>query len=100
MPDLVLENNPYAFEDLSAYYEGEWEYQTPALTALEKERFSDAQGRWDEGERPGSSILNLTENVQVALIQLPAEQYEGESWFLILPNHEMTDTELLQLADA
>ena len=26
MPDLVLENNPYAFEDLSAYYEGEWEY--------------------------------------------------------------------------
>ena len=100
MPDLVLENNPYAFEDLSAYYEGEWEYQTPALTALEKERFSDAQGRWDEGERPGSSILNLTENVQVALIQLPAEQYEGESWFLILPNREMTDTELLQLADA
>ena len=63
MPDLVLENNPYAFEDLSAYYEGEWEYQTPALTALEKERFSDAQRRWDEGERPGSSILNLTENV-------------------------------------
>ena len=33
MPDLVLENNPYAFEDLSAYYEGEWEYQTPGLTA-------------------------------------------------------------------
>ncbi len=77
MPDLVLENNPYAFEDLSAYYEGEWEYQTPALTASERDRFSEAQRRWDEGERPESSVLNLTENVQVALIQLPAEQYEG-----------------------
>lgn len=100
MPDLVLKNNPYAFMDLSAYYEGEWEYQTPALTASEKDRFSEAQRRWDERERPESSILNLTENVQVALIQLPAEQYEGESWFLLLPNREMTDTELLQLADA
>lgn len=100
MPDPVLENNPYAFEDLSAYYEGEWEYQTPALTTSEKKRFPDAQRRWDEGERPEKSILNLTENVQVALIQLPADQYEGESWFLILPNREMTDTELLQLADA
>ncbi len=100
MPDLVVEENPYAFEDLTAYYEGEYEYQTPALTASEKERLADAQHRWDAGERPEVSILNLTENVHVALIQVPAEQYEGESWFLLLPARELTDDELLQMVDA
>ena len=100
MPGLVPEENPYAFEDLSAYYEDEWEYQTPALTKTETERLPDIQKRWNEGMRPEKSILNLTENVCVALIQLPPDQYEGESWFLILPTREMTDEELLEVTDA
>lgn len=100
MPALTHEENPYAFEDLSAYYQDEWEYQTPAFTASEKERLSDAQKRYDAGDRPQSSILNLMENVVLSLIELPAQQYEGESWFLILPNRELTDEELLQVVDA
>lgn len=100
MPDLVLEENPYAFYDLSAYYEGEYEYYIPSLTASEQERLPEAQRRWDNGERPESSILDLRENVHVALIQMPPEQYEGESWFLLLPARELTDPELLQVVDA
>ena len=101
MPKLVTEENPYAFTDLSVYFETyDWEYQTPSLTASEKERLPEAQRRWDDGERPESSVLNLTDNVKLSLVQLPMEQYEGESWFLFLPNRDLTDEEMLQLVDA
>ena len=103
MPKLEQEEHAsfyYGFEDLSARYRGEWEYQSPALTRGEIMGIWEAEDRWENGERPGKSILNLTENVHVALIQLPEDQYEGESWFLLLPNRELTDEELLQVVDA
>lgn len=101
MPRPVVEANPYGADDLTAYYEdyGD-EYALPALTASERERLPEIQRRWESGERPESSILNLTERVHVSLIQLPPEQYEGEPCFLLLPNRDLTDEELLQVVDA
>ncbi len=101
MPRPVVEANPYGADDLTAYYEdyGD-EYAQPALTASERERLPEIQRRWESGERPESSILNLTERVHVSVIQLPPEQYEGEPCFLLLPNRDLTDEELLQVVDA
>ena len=101
MPRPVVEANPYGADDLTAYYEdyGD-EYALPALTASERERLPEIQRRWESGERPESSILNLTERVHVSVIQLPPEQYEGEPCFLLLPNRDLTDEELLQVVDA
>ena len=101
MPRPVVEANPYAADDLTAYYEdyGD-EYALPALTVSERERLPEIQRRWESGERPESSILNLTERVHVSVIQLPPEQYEGEPCFLLLPNRDLTDEELLQVVDA
>ena len=100
MPKLVLEENPYAFEDMSAMYGEEWIYQTPALTDTEIERVQAAQERYDAGERAEKNILNLTERIVTALIELPMEQYEGERWFLFLPNRELTDEEALEIVSA
>ena len=101
MPRPVVEANPYGADDLTAYYEdyGD-EYALPALTASERERLPEIQRRWESGERSESSILNLTERVHVSVIQLPPEQYEGEPCFLLLPNRDLTDEELLQVVDA
>ena len=101
MPRPVVEANPYGADDLTAYYEdyGD-EYALPALTASERERLPEIQRRWESGERPKSSILNRTEQVHVSVIQLPPEQYEGEPCFLLLPNRDLTDEELLQVVDA
>ncbi len=101
MPRPVVEANPYGADDLTAYYEdyGD-EYALPALTVSERERLPEIQRRWESGERPESSILNLTERVHVSVIQLPPEQYEGEPCFLLLPNRDLTDEELLQVVDA
>ena len=92
MPRPVVETNPYGADDLTAYYEdyGD-EYALPALTASERERLPEIQRRWEGGERPENSILNLTEQVHVSVIQLPSEQYEGR---------DLTDEELLQVVDA
>ena len=103
MPKLEQEEKTasyYGFEDLSARYMDEWEYQTPALTQGEIIGLWKAEERWESGERPEKSILDLTEDVQVALIRLPEDQYEGEGWFLLLPNRDLTDEELLQIVDA
>ena len=103
MPKPEAENNEYGFTDLSVYYadmEDCWNYQMPGFSATEIERLPEAQRRWDEGARPESSILNLMENVKLSLVELPMEQYEGESWFLLLPYSELTDEELLQVVDA
>ena len=101
MPRPEVETNPYGADDLTAYYEdyGD-EYALPSLTASERERLPEIQRRWESGERPESSILNLTEQVHVSLIQLPPEQYAGEPCFLLLPNRDLTDEELLQVVDA
>ena len=101
MPRPVVETNPYGADDLTAYYEdyGD-EYALPALTASERERLPEIQRRWEGGERPENSILNLTEQVHVSVIQLPSEQYEGQPCFLLLPNRDLTDEELLQVVDA
>ena len=101
MPRPVVETNPYGADDLTAYYEdyGD-EYALPALTASERERLPEIQRRWEVGERPENSILNLTEQVHVSVIQLPSEQYEGQPCFLLLPNRDLTDEELLQVVDA
>ena len=101
MPRPVVEANPYGADDLTAYYEdyGD-EYALPALTVSERERLPEIRRRWESGERPESSILNRTEQVHVSVIQLPPEQYEGERCFLLLPNRDLTDEELLQVVDA
>lgn len=103
MPKPEIEKNEYGFTDLSVFYEGMedcWNYQMPGFSKTETERLPEAQRRWDEGARPESSILNLTEHVKLSLVELPKEQYEGESWFLLLPYSELTDEELLQVVDA
>ncbi len=104
MTEPVVETNEYAFTDLTAYYEDAYEdengTQKPALTPDEKNRLTEARQRWDAGERPESSILDLMENISLSLVRLPAEQYEGRSWFLFLPYRKMTDGELLQVVDA
>lgn len=103
MPKPEIEKNEYGFTDLSVFYEGMedcWNYQMPGFSKTETERLPEAQRRWDEGARPESSILNLTEHVKLSLVELPKDQYEGESWFLLLPYSELTDEELLQVVDA
>lgn len=101
MPRPVVEANPYGADDLTAYYEdyGD-EYVLPSLRASERERLPESLQRWENGERPKNSILNRTELVHVSVIQLPPEQYEGEPCFLLLPNRDLTDEELLQVVDA
>ena len=63
MTEPVVETNEYAFTDLTAYYEDAYEdengTQKPALTPDEKNRLTEARQRWDAGERPESSILDL-----------------------------------------
>lgn len=101
---IVETENEYAI-DLEAYYAGDYNlpvtsYQMPAMTPNEIQRTSDAKARYDAGERPENQILNLTENVVIGVYELPAEQYQGESVFIILPDRQLTDDELLQLVDA
>jgi len=101
---IVETENEYAI-DLEAYYGGDYNlpvtsYQMPAMTPEEIQRTAAAQARYDAGERPATSILNLTENVVISVYELPADQYQGESTFVILPDRELTDEELLQLVDA
>lgn len=87
--------------DLEAYYaEDGWGYQTPALTETEKERLAAVQAEYDSGVRPSKSVLNTLENVELGVYDLPADQYQGESVFVILPNRELTDDELLMIVDA
>ena len=101
---IVELENEYAI-DLEAYYGGDYNlpvtsYQMPAMTPEEIQRTAAAQARYDAGERPATSILNLTENVVISVYELPADQYQGEATFVILPDRELTDEELLQLVDA
>ena len=104
MTEPVVETNEYAFMDLTAYYQSTYEdeqgSQKPSLTPGEKDRLAEVRQRWDAGEKPESSILDLMENITVSLVRLPAEQYEGRSWFLFLPFRTLTDGELLQVVDA
>lgn len=108
MVEVVMQENEYAI-DLAAYYAeyeeiyfstGESYMQYPALTLEERERFPAVKKNYEAGQRPSESILNRTENVNVGLYQLPAEQYQGETAFLILPYRALTDVELLQIIDA
>ena len=101
---IVETENEYAI-DLEAYYGGDYNlpvtsYQMPAMTPDEIQRTAVAQARYDDGERPATSILNLTENVVISVYELPADQYQAEAIFVILPARELTDDELLQLVDA
>ena len=99
MPVPVIRTDDYAFEDLEPFYEqkNRHPYMEPALTETEKQRLSEARRRMDAGEKPECSILNQLEDISLSLILLPAEQYEGEEWYLILPGRELRDAELLQL---
>lgn len=109
-PVIVVTENPYAFENLEPYFQeaiaqgyttdGKFNYELTRLSPEELEKLPEIQAKYDAGERPAESIFNKTEDVHAALITLPPEQYEGESWFLILPNRCMTDEELLQVVDA
>ena len=101
---IIETENEYAI-DLEAYYAGDYNlsvtsYQMPAMIPDEIQRTSEAKARYAAGERPEKQILNLTENVSIGVYELPADQYQGESTFVILPNRELTDDELLQLVDA
>lgn len=103
-PTISVEimENEYKIE-LDAYYAEDfplYSYQAPALTPEEKERAAAARARYAAGERPVSSILNQTEDVTLGVYSLPAEQYQGETIFTLLPCRELTDEELLQLTDA
>ena len=101
---IVELENEYVI-DLEAYYGGEYavpvtSYQMPTLTPEEIERAIQAKARYDAGERPSHHILNPIENVVIGVYEMPAEQYQGEAAFVILPQRELTDEELLQLVDA
>ena len=101
---IVEMENEYVI-DLEAYYGGEYavpvtSYQMPTLTPEEIERAIQAKARYDAGERPSHHILNPIENVVIGVYEMPAEQYQGEAAFVILPQRELTDEELLQLVDA
>lgn len=101
---VVAQENEYAI-DLEAYYAGDYassvySYQMPALTPEEQERAQTAQARYDAGERPAHHILHPIENVSIGVYELPPEQYQGETVFVLLPCRELTDEELLQLVDA
>ncbi len=109
-PVIVIEENDYAFEDMEPFFQnaiaqgyttdGNFNYELTRLSPEELEKLPDIQAAYDAGKRPEESVLNKAEEVHVSLITLPPEQYEGESWFLILPNRAMTDEELLQVVDA
>lgn len=98
LPRLTFEDagNEYGFGDREAYYAG----QTVGLSAEEAARVPAVQLRYNTGERAAKSVLNQVENVVLGVYDLPAEQYEGEGVFTILPDRALTDEELLQLIDA
>lgn len=98
IPRLTFEDagKEYGFGDREAYYAG----QTVGLTAEEAARVPAIQLRYNTGERAAKSVLNQVDNVVLGVYDLPAEQYEGESVFTILPDRALTDEELLQLIDA
>ncbi len=82
--------------DLESYYGAEKRF----LNSMEEKQLQKAQERWENGERPEESVLNRTENVVVGVYELPADQYQGEHAFLLLPDHELTDEQCLQIVDA
>lgn len=102
VPMPTVRVNEYALENLEAYYReaGGYVYQTPSLTPEERKRLPELEKRYAAGERPKENILNVSENIHTAVITLPEDQYEGQSWFLLLPNREMTDDEMLGILDA
>ena len=103
MPEAVPEAGMFSFEDLDPFYEpyrAYLPYRLPEMSSSESARFTKIQARLEAGEKPESSVLNKLEDVTVSLILLPPEQYEWESWYLILPCRELTDSELLQVAGA
>ena len=109
-PVIEIKENPYAFHDLEPLFQsireqgyttdGSFNYELTELSPSELERLPAIEAKYASGERPAESVLNKAEDVHVSLITLPPEQYEGESWFLFLPNRCMTDEELLQVVDA
>ncbi|MBP3541933.1 MAG: hypothetical protein J6K72_09020 [Clostridia bacterium] len=104
---LDVAENEYAI-DLEAFYSeyrslydsmgGEYMWY-PALTTDELQRFPQVKARYVSGERPSLGVINRTENVSVGVYPLPAELYQGEPVFLILPYRTLTDEEMLMIID-
>ena len=100
-PDVTIavQADEYAV-DLSGYYASDTDtYQFPSLTDEEKARIPELLARYANGECPAQSVLNKTENVSVGVYPLPAEDYQGEPAFVLLPCRDLTDEELLELID-
>lgn len=103
----VTQSDEYAI-DLEGYYwdngnvqqSGSFgEYQYPKLSDTEKARVPDMLKRYETGERPKQNVLDKTVDVVVAVYSIPPQDYNGETVYVLLPNRELTDEELLEVID-
>ena len=94
----------YTSASLAGYYESMQlegdDYQAPHMTAAEAARAKELLAAYQAGTRPTQSVLNKTENVVVGVYTLPPADYEGQTLYVLLPVHPLTDEEMLELIDA
>ncbi len=74
----------------------------PFLTPGEIERALILKQQYESGERTGDgkSILNKTEDVSLSVLALDPADFDGETFYHILPATNLTDEEILALIDA
>lgn len=90
----------YSPASMEALYADISEDQSPSLTADEKQRLPGILHRYEQGERPQKTILDLTEHVSLGVYTLTPEDYDGEKAYALLPSRTLADDEILQIVDA
>ncbi len=95
----------YTTASLAEYYEANFymdreDYQTPRMTAEEKERAKTLLAAYQTGERPTQNVLDKMENAVVGVYTLNPEDYGGETLFTLLPVDPLTDEQILEVIDA
>jgi len=95
----------YSSAPLEEYYNANFymdqeDYQTPRMTAEEKQRTAELLVAYQAGERPAENVLNKPEDVVVGVYTLNPEDYEGETLYTLLPVDPLTDEQILEVIDA
>ena len=95
----------YSNATVAEYYEANFytdreDYQTPRMTAEEKERAETLLAAYQNGERPAQNVLNKMDNAVVGVYTLNPEDYGGETLFTLLPVDPLTDEQILEVIDA
>jgi hypothetical protein len=80
----------YSNATVTEYYEANFsmdreDYQTPRMTAEEKERVKTLLAAHENSERPAQNVLNKMENAVVGVYTLNPEDYGGKRCLLCCP---------------